>query len=133
MKIWIPPFAADVNYDRPKLVTINDTPINISFTAGEEPAAATVALSADGSGSTGIMNINVDADADESVGADVQRLFRIEDLQVIIDTTTGRATLSASIIPVKGDGTDGVTQSLLAVHDEGMDAWQTGAGRARQV
>ena len=125
--------AADVNYDRPKSVVINDTPINVAFTAGEEPAAATTALTADGSGTTGILNVNVTADADPTAGVDIQQLFRVEDLQVLIDATTGRVTLSASIIPVKGDATDGTPVPLTVVHPQTMDAWQTAAGQARAV
>jgi len=124
--------AADVNYNRPKLVAINDTPINIDFTAGEEPTAL-AALTADNSGSTGILNINVTADADESVGADVQNLFRVEDLRVLIDATTGAMTLTASIIPVDGAGADGTAVAVAVAHPETADAWQTAAGRARQV
>ncbi len=125
--------AADVNYDREKLVVINDTPINISITGAEEPAAATVALSADGSGSTGIMNLIFSGDADESGGADIQELFRVEDLRVIIDPATGLTQLAATIIPVLGDGSDGTPETILIKHPQTMDAWQTAAGRARQV
>ena len=68
-----------VNYDRDKDPKINDTPIDIDFLAGEEPTGA-AALTGDNSGSTGILNIVVTADADESGGTDVQNLFRIDDI-----------------------------------------------------
>lgn len=125
-----PTFAGDVNYERPKSTTTNTTPINVDFTAGEEPTAL-AALTADNSGSTGILNVTVTADADPTGGADIQDLFRIEDLQVVIDPTTFRCRLQATVIAVKGDGTDGTSHTIDIAHDEDMDAWQTAAGQAR--
>lgn len=126
--------AANVNYDRPKDPAINDTPINIDFLAGEEPTAL-AALTADNSGSTGILNVTITADADESGGADVQDLFRIEDIQVLINQETGLCQLVLNVIPVLGDGTDANTppEQYVVNHPETMDAWQTAAGRPRQV
>lgn len=125
--------AANVNYDRPKSATTNDTPINIDFTAGEEPTAL-AALSADNSGSSGILNVTVTADADESGGLDVQDLYRIEDIQVTINQSTGLTNLTMTITPVLGDGTDAASPTTVTVrHPETMDAWQTAAGRARQA
>lgn len=123
--------AADVSYDRLKSTTINSTPINIDFLAGEEPTAL-AALGALG-GSTGILNVTVTADADESGGVDIQDLFRIEDIQVLINTSTGLCQLSMNIIPVKGDAADGSATAVLVNHPQTMDAWQTAAGRARQA
>jgi len=130
--IRYPVFAADVSYDRPKLVAINATPININFLAGEEPTAL-AAITADNSGSTGILNLTLTADADPTVGVDIQDLFRIEDIQVTIDQATGTTTLTASIIPVLGGATDGTAQAVSVQHSETMDAWQTAAGVARAV
>lgn len=125
--------AANVNYDRPKSATTNNTPINIDFTAGEEPTAL-AALSADNSGSSGILNVTVTADADESGGLDVQDLYRIEDIQVTINQSTGLTNLTMTITPVLGDGTDAASPTTVTVrHPETMDAWQTAAGRARQA
>ena len=125
--------AADVNYDRPKSVVINDTPINIDFTAGEEPTAATTALTADNSGSSGILNINVTADADPTGGADIQDLFRIEDLQVVINQETGLTQLTMSVVPVTGGATDATAVAVTVNHTQTMDAWQAAAGVARDV
>ncbi len=124
--------AGNVNYDRDKNPKINDTPINIDFTAGEEPTAL-AALTADNSGSTGILNVTLTADADESGGVDIQDLFRIEDIQVTIDQAGGLTTLTMNVIPVKGDATDGATTTLTVKHPQSMDAWQTAAGRPQQV
>jgi len=125
--------AANVNYDRDKNPKINDTPINIDFLAGEEPTGVG-ALSGDNSGSSGILNVTVTADADESGGADIQDLFRIEDIQIIIDVTTGLVKLTMQVIPVLGDASDAATPIDVSVtHPETMDAWQTAAGRAQQV
>jgi hypothetical protein len=126
--------AANVNYNRAKSTTTNSTDINIDFTAGEEPTALTaLGPATDNSGTSGILNVTVTADADESGGADIQDLFRIEDIQVLINATTGLTQLSMSIIPVKGGATDGTTTAVLVNHPETMDAWQTAAGRARQA
>ena len=133
MNIWIPTYAGNVNYDRPKSPEINDTPINVDFLAGEEPTAP-AALTGDNSGTSGILNLTLTADADESGGVDIQDLFRIEDLRVVIDVTTGLTKLTATIIPVLGDESDAATPTVLSVnHPETMDAWQTAAGRPRQV
>lgn len=127
--------AANVNYNRPKSATTNPTDINIDFTGAEEPTAQTTAFgpSTDNTGTSGIFNLIVTADADESGGVDVQDLFRIEDIQVLIDATTGVTRLTANIIPVRGDATDGTTVPVDVQHPETMDAWQTAAGRARQA
>ena len=124
--------AGNVNYDRDKDPKINDTPINIDFLAGEEPTGV-AALTGDNSGSSGILNITITADADESGGTDVQDLFRIEDIQVLINQATGLTQVSMNIIPVKGDATDGTAIAVLENHPQTMDAWQTAAGRAQQV
>lgn len=122
--------AGTINYNRDKNPKINDTGIAIVPKAGEEPASA-AALAG---GSTGILNIEFEGDADESGGATLENLFRVEDLQVIVDVNTGRITLTGSVIPVLGDGTDAATLTAInVVHPETMDAWQAAAGRAQQV
>lgn len=127
--------AANVNYNRPKSATTNATDININFTGAEEPTAQTTAFgpSTDNTGSTGIFNLIVTADADESGGVDIQDLFRLEDIQVTIDATTGATNLTCNIIPVLGDATDGTAVAVDVAHPQTMDAWQTAAGRARQA
>ena len=121
-----------VNYDRDKDPKINDTPIDIDFLAGEEPTSP-LALTGDNSGSTGILNLTITADVDETGGVDVQDLFRIEDLQILIDQTTGRITLQMNVIPVLGDETDAPTETLLTViHPQTMDVYQTAGGRVQQ-
>lgn len=121
--------AGTINYDRDKNPKINDTGIAIIPKAGEEPAAA-AALAG---GSTGIINIEFEGDADESGGSSLVNLFRLEDLQVTVNVTTGAITLSGSIIPVLGDATDGTPKAIAVIHPQTMDAWQAAAGRAQQV
>ena len=124
--------AGTVNYDRPKSTTVNATTLDVSLLAGEEPTALG-ALTGDNSGSTGILNVTFQVDADESGGVDIQDLFRIEDLKVTLDAATGRINLTGMVWPVKGDATDGVAVAINVVHPQTMDVWQTAAGRPRQV
>lgn len=122
--------AGTINYDRDKSVTINDTGIAIVPKAGEEPAAAAALVG----GSTGIINLEFEGDADESGGVALVNLFRVDDVQVIVDQASGQIRLTASVVPVLGDGTDAATPTAISVlHPETMDAWQTAAGRAQQV
>ncbi len=120
--------AADINYDRPKIVVINDTPINVTLFGAEQPTA----LAALAAGTTGIADIVVRADADESGGADVQDLFRIT-LTPQIVVATGELSLQVEVTPVNGDASDAPTVTSTVTHPETMDAWQTAAGRARQA
>ena len=124
--------AGTVNYDHPKSTTVNATTLDVSLLAGEEPTALG-ALTGDNSGSTGILNVTFQVDADESGGVDIQDLFRIEDLKVTLDAATGRINLTGMVWPVKGDATDGVAVAINVVHPQTMDVWQTAAGRPRQV
>ena len=119
--------GSTINYEREKLVETNTTPMLITAKAAESPTAP-----ADLAGATGIIDIAFDADADESAGADVQELFRVDNLQITI-SSEGLIKLTGSIVPVNGDATDGTPGAISAQHPQLMDAWQTAAGRARQV
>ncbi|HET99711.1 hypothetical protein LCGC14_0274180 [marine sediment metagenome] len=119
----------DKNYDREKVITINDTPIALTFTGAETPTAeAPLAVGADGEAA-----ITVLADADESGGVDVQDLYTISIVPVIDTLAPGKQRLIISVTPVRGDATLGSTRSLIVDHPETMDAWQSSAGRARQA
>lgn len=120
--------GATLNYEREKLVETNTTGMAILAKAAEGAAATPVNLA----GADGIMQIAFDADADESGGVDVQDLFRVDNLQIII-SSEGLIRLTGSIVPVLGDATDGTAVPIDVTHPELMDAWQTAAGRARQV
>ena len=125
--------AGTINYDRDKNPKINDTGIAVVPLVGEEPTAAG-AMSGDNSGSTGILNIEFQGDADESGGAALVNLARIDDLQVTVDVDTGRINITGTVIPILGDGTDAPTTTPInVVHPQTMDAWQTAAGRVQQV
>lgn len=122
--------AGSISYDRDKDPKINSTSIAIVPKAGEEPAAAAALVG----GSTGILNLEFEGDADESGGTLLVNLFRVDDLQVVLNTATGLCRLTGTIVPVLGDGTDApTTYAIDQAHPQTMDAWQTAAGRAQQV
>ncbi len=119
----------DINYDRPKVTTINDTAMTIHWEAAEGPTAETDI----DAGTNGIMTFTLVADADESGGADLQDLFTGTNTPAI-DQTTGRITLVVVLTPVDGDASDMPAVTLDTVtHPQTMDAWQSAAGRARQA
>ena len=122
--------AGTINYDRDKNPKINDTGIAIIPKAGEEPASA-AALAG---GSTGILNLEFEGDADESGGASLVNLFRVEEIQVTVGVNDGVMKIIGTIIPVLGDASDAATtQKFSMTHPQTMDAWQAAAGRAQQV
>lgn len=122
--------AGTINYDRDKNPSTNNTGIAIVPKAGEEPAAAAALVG----GSTGILNLEFEGDADESGGASLVTLFRVEDIQVTVGQADGVIKITGNIIPVLGDATDAATATPFSVtHPQTMDAWQAAAGRAQQV
>ena len=116
------------NYDRPKVAVVNDTGIVLTILVGEKPDAPTAI---GGTGTTSELDSRFQADADESGGADVQDLFKLEAVPVV--DVKGVVSLNITVTPIKGDATDGTVKTLSVVHDENMDAWQSAAGRARQA
>ena len=120
--------AKDMNYNRPKSTVVNDTPINMTIKVSEKPDAP---QAIGGTGTTGELDARFQADADESGGADVQDLFKLEAVPVLL--VGGGISLQVTVTPIKGDGTDGTPVQQSVNHDEDMDAWQTAAGRARQA
>ncbi len=124
--------SGTINYNRDKNPKINDTGIVVTPLVGEEPTAVG-ALTGDNSGSTGILNIDFQGDADESGGTSLVNLFRIEDLQVTVGVNDGVVKLTGNIVPVLGDASDAPTPTPISVtHPQTMDAWQAAAGRAQQ-
>ncbi len=121
-------FAADFGYNRQKDPEINDTDINITLFQAEQPTA----LAAAAAGTTGILDVEVRADADESGGADVQVLYKIT-LTPQIAVAGGAQSLKVDVTPVNGDASDAPVATTTHPHPETMDAWQTAAGRVRQV
>lgn len=188
-----------INYDRPKLTTINDTAMQFFLKAAEKPGTLgrvnefdieavnttnetfsipgdytalftsavvfvvsgstgndgtwTVASSTftggatvitvnenvtdatvDGiisTGNTGILDLVIEVDADESGGTDLQSCMKVT-LTPSIDIISGVISLAVVFTGVTGVGADETTQTKTFNHGETMDAWQTGAGRARQ-
>ncbi|KKN73350.1 hypothetical protein LCGC14_0401630 [marine sediment metagenome] len=116
------------NYDRPKLSGINDTGMDMTLLVGEKPDAPSAI---GGTGSTAELDCRVQADADESGGADVQDLYKIEVLPAV--ALSGAQTVKITVTPIKGDASEGTPQIITVTHPENMDAWQSAAGRARQA
>lgn len=119
--------AATLNYNRPKSTLINVTPIDLTLLVGEKPDAPTAI---GGTGTTAALDCRIQADADESVGADVQDLFKIEVTPTI--TSDGKATCTVVVTPIGGGGGSLTAETLAVLHPETVDAWQAAAGRARQ-
>ncbi len=117
-----------IDYNRLKDPEINLTGMDFSLLVSEKPDAPSAI---GGTGSTGELDMRVQVDADESGGADVQDLFKVETVPLI--AADGAMSLKTTITPINGDGTEGTPQILTVVHNENMDAWQTAAGRARQA
>lgn len=122
--------AATINYDRPKIATINDTPIDITIQGRESPDA--FGNLGAGTGTTGVADVKFRADADESGGADVQDLWDIA-LTPSIHEVTGVIKMTIVATPVLGDASNGTPVTTVLTHDETSDAWQSAAGRARQA
>ena len=116
------------SYSRAKDPAINATGMDLTLFVGEEPDAPTAI---GGTGNTGVLDARLEADADESGGVDVQDLFRLRAVPSI--NSAGVAIYTVTVTPVLGDGTDGTPASMTVTHDETIDAWQTAAGRPRQV
>ena len=122
-------FVVTINYDRPKIVGINDTPMITTLLVAEKPDSP---AAIGGAGSTGELDMRVQADADESGGADVQDLYKVETVPTIV-VGTGAVNLKVTVTPILGDGTEGTPVITNIPHNETMDAWQSAAGRARQT
>lgn len=126
--------AVSLSYPRPKSVVTNATGIDLTILAAE--GAITPHVFRDNMGEaedglTGVVHVNYSADANESGGADVQQLFKVT-LTPTLDSN-GTIKMTVSVVPVTGATADAATQTLVAVHPESMDVWQTAAGRGRQV
>ena len=121
--------AVTKTYNRPKSTVVNSTAIDVTIKVSEKPDAPGAI---GGTGTTGNLDARFQADADESGGTDIQDLFKLE-TTIAVDATTGQATLTVLVTPIKGGALDGTAKSMVVTHDETMDAWQTAAGRARQA
>ena len=115
-------------YSRDKSTTTNSTGMALTLLVGEEPDAPSAI---GGTGTTGVLDSRLQADADESGGADVQDLFKIRAVPSI--GSGGVISYVVTVTPILGDGTNGTPVVATITHDENMDAWQTAAGRARQA
>lgn len=119
-----------ITFDRDKDPATNSTGIATSGEAREDPNA----LAAIATGAGTFYEMLISGDADESGGVAIVGLFRIKATPTLQGAAPGTIGLTLEVTPVLGDGSDGTpfaVQSL--VHPEKMDAWQTAAGRPRQV
>lgn len=115
------------SYSRPKSAQTNNTGMVLTILTAEKPNAPAAVTA----GTTGELDCRIQCDADESAGADVQDLFKIEAAPQI--SAEGVVSIAVTVTPIKGDGTLGISKSLNVNHDENMDVWQTAAGRPRQA
>lgn len=116
------------NYNRPKSVTTNDTPIDFSVKASESPNAVDTLPNA---GNSAIVDVLYRADADESGSADVQDIAKFTFTPSL--SADGTLSLGISFTAVSGAGVDGTPQTATVLHTQGMNAWQSAAGRAPQA
>lgn len=121
--------AVTLTYNRLKSTTTNSTGMVFTVTAEEKPETPTAFL---GSGNTAEVDVRFSCDADESGGADVQEMFRLEAVPQL-SADDGTITLKVTVTPKTGGGTDATATVTTITHTETMDAWQTAAGRARQA
>jgi len=119
----------DFAYNRLKSSTVNSTDINFTIKAAEVGES----LGADLTGSTGALQAQFSADADESVGADVQVIGKFTITPVLGASHPGSLAFLVSFTPVDGGASDLTAQTYTFNHPQSMDAWQTEAGRARQA
>lgn len=126
------------NYERQKSDLTNTTGMAVSLKACEMPGTPDVfdnaaeARAVDSRGNTGKLQALVIVDVDESGGASLKNLFRLE-TDLTVNGTTGLVTLAVTVTPVLGDQTDGTPATRTFEHPQSMDAFQTAAGRARQA
>lgn len=115
----------------------NFTVTGVAFAAGLttiDVASVTSAI-ADGVivvGDSGILEIDIQVDVDETAAEDRQTAFKVKLTPTL--SALGQLTLSAVITPVDGLGADVTTEikTLAVVHLENMDAFQTAGGRPQQ-
>lgn len=117
------------SYERLKEPDTNTTGIDLTGEARELPNA----LAAIAAGTTGDFELAISADADESVGVDVQQLYRVKCTPVFAAAHPGGMSLTLEVTPVNGDGSDAEKKTFQVLHPETADAWQTAAGRPRQA
>ena len=121
--------AVTKTYNRLKSTTVNSTGIVCTLLVGEKPDAPGAI---GGTGTTGNLDCRLQADADESGGADVQDLFKLE-TSIAVDSATGRIDWTITVTPILGGATEGTPTVATVTHPESMDAWQAAAGRVRQA
>ena len=119
--------GATLNYNRDKDPDQNDTPMDLTILVGEKPDAPTAI---GGTGTTAVLDYRLQCDADESVGVDVQDLFKLEATPTI--SSDGIIRLAVTVTPILGDASEGTPVATTVEHDENMDAWQATAGRPQQ-
>ena len=122
-----------INYNRPSVTLTAVAPMVHTILATERLADGSDVLVAMESvgviGDTGVARLEYQVDADESGGADVQTMYKIDVTPTI--TSDGKHTLTFVVTPVGGAGGDLPAQTLAVLHPETVDAWQSAAGNPR--
>lgn len=116
------------SYNRPKAAPTISTGLALTLKVAELPDSPSAI---GGTGTTGQLDMRLQADADESGASDVQDLFKLT-TSISIDASSGQMILSATLTPIKGDASGGTPVTVSCTHDEIADVWQAAAGRARQ-
>ena len=120
--------SATLTYDRPKVAVTNSTGMLTTILVGEKPDAPGAI---GGTGTTGELDARFQMDADESGGADVQDIFKLEAIPVV--AADGTVSLRVTVTPILGNAAAGTPQVVTVPHNQNVDAWQSAAGRARQA
>jgi hypothetical protein len=118
--------AGTINYNRPKSALVNVAPMVHTLLVSELPDAP---AAVGGTGTTGVLSAEIQVDADEAGGADIQTMYTLVATPTI--TSDGKHTLTVVVTPVGGDGTTLPAQTLAVLHPETVDGWQSAAGNGR--
>lgn len=115
----------------------NFTVTGVAFGAGVTTidVASVTDATADGVivvGDSGILEIDIQVDVDETGAEDRQTAFKVTLTPTL--SSLGQLTLRAVITPVDGLGAELTSEikTLAVVHPENMDAFQTAGGRPQQ-
>lgn len=139
--------SATLTYTRPAAVVTASTPIVVTAAVAEKPGVPVVIPATTGavdaahtaiaaaSGSTGNISAIISVDVDESGGASVKQIFRVETAFTLSPAGPGAfPIMTVTVTPINpADQTDMTPVVLPSVpFPMSMDAFQTAAGRVRQ-
>ncbi len=115
-----------LDYDRPLADPVESTPIAFKLLLSELPEVP-AAVAVDGTTSDVLAYLELDVDDDVTV--DWRSLFRIETAQAL--SISGILTLTITVTPILGNGSDGTPSVYVFTHQQNMDTIQTLGGFPR--